>query len=68
MPQAVTIGEMIREVERELAMRQRTYPRLVERGSISSAQAARQVRELRAAALAIEPDSSAGSGLAEGGQ
>lgn len=46
--QPVSLGEQIREVERELRMRERVYPRHIQSGQMTKATAERQTRALEA--------------------
>jgi hypothetical protein len=43
-----TLGEQIAEIEREIALRARVYPRMLETGKLSATAARRQMRCLRA--------------------
>lgn len=42
------INAQIKEVEREIAMRERVYPRWVESGKMTQAAAARQIENMKA--------------------
>jgi len=42
-----TLGDMIREVKREIGLRERLYPRWVEQGKMSSFNADRQIEILK---------------------
>lgn len=46
----VTLEDMLREVERELVLRQRVYPRWVATGKMKSQQALRQIEVMAALA------------------
>lgn len=50
---ALTLEEQIAEVERELGMRRRVYPRFVEAGKMSRQKADRQVADLEAVLLTL---------------
>lgn len=45
----ITTHEMVTEIEREIAMRERVYPRWIADGKLKQAKADRQIAILRAA-------------------
>lgn len=46
---SVTLRQMLTEINRELAQRERVYPRFVESGRLTQSQADTQIERLRAA-------------------
>ena len=51
---SLSLDEQIKAVEREIALRERVYPRLTARGSLKPEAAARQLEAMRAVRRTLE--------------
>ena len=54
MPAPITTRDIIGELRRELALRQRAYPAWIAKGTLAQAKADRQIAVLKAAIAKIE--------------
>ncbi len=52
--QQITIDEQIAEVKREIAMRQRVYPRWIEAGSLQKSKADFQILAMEAVLISLQ--------------
>lgn len=50
----MTLEDQIKAVEREIAMRERVYPRMTARGSLSPEKAAKQIEIMKAVRATLE--------------